>query len=224
VRLHRTIFLDLDDTLYPSSSGVWDAIGLRINAYIEERLGIPSDRVAALRDEYFRSYGTTLNGLVANYHIDPGDYLSFVHDLPLEDRLRPDPDLRRMLEALPQKRVILTNASRQHAERVLDLLGVRHTIDQVIDILALGLTNKPKPEAFRRAQALAEEPEAAACVVVDDSLRNLLAAAGLGMTTVLVGQDSAEAPIDYRISRIVELAQAIPGLMIPPPRRSGHAG
>jgi hypothetical protein len=44
------------------------------------------------------------------------------------------------------------------------------------------------------------------------------------MTTVLVGQDSAEAPIDYRISRIVELAQAIPGLTIPPPRRSGHAG
>lgn len=224
MRLHRTIFLDLDDTLYPSSSGIWDAIGLRINAYIEERLGISSDRVGSLRDEYFRSYGTTLNGLVANYHIDPRDYLAYVHDLPLEDRLQPDPDLRQMLETLPQKKVVLTNASREHAARVLDLLGVRHTIDRVIDILDLELTNKPRPEAFRRAQALAKEPKATACLVADDSIRNLLAAAGLGMTTVLVGQDSGETPVDYRISRIAELAQAVPGLMVRAPRMGTHAG
>ncbi len=207
-----TVFLDVDDTLYPSSSGVWQAIGQRINLYMQERLGIPSDRVRAVRDDYFRTYGTTLNGLIVNFDVNPLDYLTYVHDIPLEEMLRPDPELRSMLEGMPQQRVVLTNASREHAERVMRRLGICEVIDRVIDILDLEMTNKPLPEAYLRAMTLAGESDPSACVAVDDLLANLETAHGLGMTTVLVARDGEGPVVDYRIARLAELAGAVPGL------------
>jgi len=207
-----TVFLDVDDTLYPSSSGVWQAIGQRINHYMQERLGIPSDTVRAIRDEYFQTYGTTLNGLIANFGVDPSDYLRFVHDIPIEKMLQPDPELRSMLEGIPQQRVVLTNASRAHAERVMRRLGICEVIDRVIDILDLEMTNKPLPEAYLRALTLVGEADAAACVAVDDMLANLETAHNLGMTTVLVAGDGEGPVVDHRITRLAELAGAVPGL------------
>ncbi len=211
----RTILFDLDDTLYPSSSGVWQAIGERINEYMR-RLGIPADDVPRLREEYFHTYGTTLNGLVALHHIQPEDYLDFVHDLPLEDMLQPDARLRRMLESLPQRRVVFTNASRKHAERVLQCLGVLHAVDAIVDILTLDLCNKPRPEAYRRALDIVGEADPQACVAVDDLPINLQTAKRLGMTTVLVGNHRAAEGVDRRIPRITELTRALPDLLQPP--------
>jgi putative hydrolase of the HAD superfamily len=215
MKTFRTIFLDLDDTLYPHSCGIWPAIGERINAYIRDRLRVPTDQVAALRDGYFRAYGTTLQGLIIHYGIDPMDYLDYVHQVPIEHMLDPNPALDRMLAGLPQQRVILTNASRAHAERVLERLGIGRHIERIIDITALGYVNKPAPEAYHRALELAGEQEASASLVIDDSVRNLQTAGSLGMTTVLVSADHAEAPVDFRIDCITQLLEALPGLAAP---------
>ncbi len=59
-----TIFFDLDDTLYPSSSGLWKAIKERMNIYMRDMLHIPEDEVPALREQYYKMYGTTLRGLI----------------------------------------------------------------------------------------------------------------------------------------------------------------
>ena len=37
-----TIFFDLDDTIYPHESGLWEAIKARISQYMHEELGIGS--------------------------------------------------------------------------------------------------------------------------------------------------------------------------------------
>ncbi|MEW6568703.1 MAG: pyrimidine 5'-nucleotidase [Chloroflexota bacterium] len=214
-RLHTVLF-DLDDTLYPSSSGVWQAIGERINEYMHLRVGIEPERVPILREQYFRTFGTTLNGLVAIHHIDPEDYLEYVHDLPLEDSLQPDPDLQAMLESLPQRRVVFTNASRGHAERVLNRLGVHQAIDAIVDILTLNLCNKPRPEAYRRALEIVGEPDPQACVAVDDLLANLQTAKRLGMITVLVGNRHRDESVDHRIARAADLTRAVPDLLQPP--------
>ena len=87
-----TIFFDLDDTLYPSSSGLWPAIKERMNSYMDERMHIPRDEIPRLREKYFREYGTTLRGLQANHKVDVQDYLAYVHDLPLKDYLHPESD------------------------------------------------------------------------------------------------------------------------------------
>jgi putative hydrolase of the HAD superfamily len=208
----RTLFLDLDDTLYPSSSGLWDAIGDRISRFMTERVGIPPDRAPGLRAYYFKTYGTTLNGLIVHHQVDPAEYLDYVHDVPVETMVQPDPALRTMLTDLPQKRVVFTNANRAHAERVMRCLGVEDQIDLVVDIFATDMLNKPELAAYQRAMALSEETDAEACVIVDDLVRNLRPAGLLGMTTVLVAEEDHVPGIDRCIPRITDLTAALPGL------------
>jgi FMN phosphatase YigB (HAD superfamily) len=48
--------------------------------------------------------------------------------------------------------------------------------------------------------------------MVDDRLANLLPAKTIGMTTVLVGDDSGEAGADYTINAITQLTATLPQL------------
>lgn len=210
--LFSTLFFDLDDTLYPSASGLWEAIGLRINAFMTDRLGIPANKVIQIRDQFLQQYGTTLNGLISNYQVDPFEYLSYVHDVQMESFLEPDPELKSMLAGLPQKRVIYTNASEDHANQVLELLGIQSCIDQIIDIVALEFINKPRPESYERALSLCAVDEPGTCVLVDDRAVNLLPASLLGMTTVLVGGGDHHPGVDYQITTITDLVSTLPAL------------
>jgi putative hydrolase of the HAD superfamily len=209
----RVVFFDLDDTLYPPSCGVWSAIGERIQAFLMDRLGVTYDEATRIRRGYFEKYGTTLNGLWHNYSIDPSDYLEFVHAVPLEDMIHPDPDLMSMLHDLPQKRIVFTNASREHAERVLACLDVSSEIDAIIDLFALEMANKPEAAAYERALKLAGESDPHRCVFADDLARNLTPAKSLGMTTVLVGPEQQDGVADFQIQRIADLTRALPGLV-----------
>ena len=209
----RVVFFDLDDTLYPPSSGVWDAIGERIQAFVMDRLGLSYEQATLLRRRYFEEYGTTLNGLWHHHAVDPEDYLSYVHAVPLEKMIQPDPILDSMLRDLTQKRIVFTNANRQHAERVLSCLGVSAHIDAIIDLFALEMTNKPEQAAYTRALALAGETDPRACVIADDLPRNLVPARAMGMTTVLVGPAQPDGAADHRIGSILDLTQALPGLV-----------
>jgi putative hydrolase of the HAD superfamily len=208
----RTVLLDLDDTLYPASSGVWEAIGDRINRFMVEVVGIDPVEAPALRQLYFERYGTSLNGLRRHHGVDPFAYLSFVHDVPLEGFLSPDPELRRMLERLAVRPTIFTNADTAHARRVLSLLGVADLIGEVIDIVALEWINKPEAAAYHRALTLCRQDDPTACLVVDDQPRNLAPAAALGMGTVLVGSGERLNGIDHVIPRAADLLLAVPEL------------
>jgi putative hydrolase of the HAD superfamily len=201
---------DLDDTLYPQGNGLWGAIGERINLYMVERLGVPAAEVAARRDGYFRAFGTTLNGLLDDYHIDPADYLAFVHDLPLERYLQPDPELALMLAGLPQRKSIFTNADGAHARRVLARLGVAGQFDPIVDILALNFVNKPRPEAYQVLLGALGAPPAE-CALIEDSARNLLPAKALGMTTILVSANGA-GQADYVVPRVHAVEAILYGL------------
>ena len=117
-----TIFFDLDDTLYPSFTGLWKGIKDRMNLYMRERLGIPEENVSQLREQYFKMYGTTLQGLQKRHNVDKEDFLAFVHDLPLKDYLTPNPNLREVIASLQTRNLIFTNADVNHARRVLAAL------------------------------------------------------------------------------------------------------
>jgi len=212
MRRFSTVFLDLDDTLYPSDNGVWDAIGDRINLFMIERLSIKPDEVRGIRDHFLRSYGTTLHGLMVNYGADPYEYLEFVHDIPLEDYLHPNPELERMLQSLPQRRIIFTNASTGHANRVLRRLGIENEIDAIVDLLVMNLKHKPQADAYKIAMSVAEETDPSACLLVDDRVENLRPGASLGMTTVLVGTKVIASAADVHIETITDLIEAVPDL------------
>ena len=205
----NTVFLDLDDTLYSPSTGIWPAIGVRIDLYMIERLHLPAEKVPALRRKLFTQYGTTLRGLVVTMNVDQVDYLDFVHDVPVDQMLGPDARLRQILSALPQRKIILTNADRKHAGRVLGALKVADCIDQIIDILDITPYCKPQSDAFACALRMAGEPDPGQCVLVDDGLANLASARRLGFHTVRVG--NAEPSPDYEagITSIHDLPAAL---------------
>ena len=182
----RCLLIDLDDTLYPRESGAWGRVGLRIDQYLVEEMGFPPNKVQELRNRLFHQYGTTLRGLQIEYEVDMDHYLDYVHDVPLDDILFPDPQLDQVLHALPQRKVIFTNANAAHAHRVLQRLAVQHHFDNIIDIYTLYPHCKPQAEAFQKAlAAIKEQPHR--CLMVDDNPKNLAAAHALGIKTVSVG-------------------------------------
>jgi pyrimidine 5'-nucleotidase len=184
---YSTIFFDLDDTLYPASSGLWLAIKERIRKYMHERLGIPADLVPGLSGQYYERYGTALRGLQANYHVDMADYLAYVHDVPLADYIHPDLALRSILQALPARKWIFTNADINHAERVVRALGVEDCFNGIVDVVAIEPYCKPMPESFAIALKIAGETDPRCCVMIDDLPRTTRAAREQGLYAVLYG-------------------------------------
>ena len=184
-----TIFFDLDDTLYPSSAGLWKAIKERMNQYMIERMDIPKEDVPALREQYFKMYGTTLRGLQARHNVDVEDYLAYVHELPLEQYLTPDPLQREIIASLPTRNLIFTNADANHARRVLKALNLDDLFETIIDVNAVAPYCKPMPESFAIAQELADEPDPRKCVMIDDIPRTTRAALDSGMASILYGTE-----------------------------------
>jgi putative hydrolase of the HAD superfamily len=182
------VFLDLDDTLYPPQRMVWDAIAGRINRYMVERVGIREAEVDALRRRYFDAYGTTCNGLRREHSIDPQDFYRFVHDIPVDRLLAPDPELRRMLAGLRQRKFIFSNADRAYILRVLTTLGIADCIDGIVDIFSTEFACKPQADAYRIAMQKAGASRPQQCLLVDDLPRNLAAARDLGWEALLVNK------------------------------------
>jgi len=205
MKIH-TLYIDLDDTVYPASAGVWQAIRQRIDRYISERFEVPLEQAVVLRDDLFHKYGTTMRGLQVVYHLDEEDYLSYVHDVPLKDFIRPNPALGALLANLPYRKAILTNADTAHARRVLSLLEIENCFEQIIDIRAIAPFCKPMPDAFNIALKLMDE-SATNCAVVEDSTTNLITAKKLGFYTVRVGGDPACVECDACIDSIMGLRE-----------------
>jgi putative hydrolase of the HAD superfamily len=203
----KYLLFDLDETLYPSRSGLMAGIGELMSRYMEERLDMPPTEVPTLREHYYRVYGTTMRGLQIHHGIDPEDYLAYVHDLPLEDYIGPNDELDRVLAEIETEKVVFTNASAEHARGVLKVLGIGRHFSRIIDVRALGYIAKPDPAAYRRALAIlgATGDE---CLLVDDRARNLSPAKELGMITVLVGSEKT-ADVDFAIGDVTEIGAVV---------------
>jgi len=195
----ETWIFDLDNTLYPASCRLFDQVQQRMNEYIRDRFGLDAEEAAELRRTYFREHGTTLRGLMTVDYIDPHDFLAFVHEIDLSC-VPPDPDLVVAMNRLRGRKIIHTNGSVRHAERLLDHLGLTDSFSGIIDIAAAEFDPKPSRAGYdlllRRHEV---DPRRA--LMVEDIARNLAPAAELGMTTAWMrnGLDwaSAESDADY---------------------------
>jgi putative hydrolase of the HAD superfamily len=182
------ILFDLDNTLYPASSGLMHSVDTRITEFVQSLLGVEPHEAMDLRRQYFVDYGTTLRGLQFHHTVDPEDYLAYVHDLALEAFLASDAELDRLLGEVAAAKAVFTNAPGDYARRVLAVLGIERHFEQVFDIRFHGFQPKPDPAAYRRvldALGLA----GAETVFIEDTPQNLLPARALGMTTILVGAE-----------------------------------
>jgi putative hydrolase of the HAD superfamily len=209
---YTSLFFDLDDTLYPSASGLWEAIRGRMNTYMQRFMDLPLPEIAAIRQGYLEKYGTTLKGLQTQYQVDADDYLAFVHDIPLEKFIKPDPELHALLLSLPQRRWIFTNSDRNHVRRVINILGVADCFDGIIDIHAVDFACKPDKLAYKRALSITGNTKSSSCVIFDDAVRNLAPARELGFYTVLVGKDGPDPQVDRVIPNLHMLKESLPEL------------
>ena len=205
------IVFDLDETLYPRSAGLMQEIGRRINLWVQQALGLPPDEAAALRRAYLEQYGTTLGGLLAEHQVDVDGYLAFVHDIPVEQYVRPNPALAAMLAAIPLRKAVFTNATSEHAWRVLRALGVADQFDHVVGIRETELYNKPRLEAYHRLLATLAV-QGPACIMVEDRAVNLRPAKRLGMTTVLVDAEPDEG-VDFVVEDVLEVGPLVAHLL-----------
>jgi putative hydrolase of the HAD superfamily len=179
-----TWIFDLDLTLYPPEADVMTQVRDRIALFVEDYFKIGTDKAHDIRHRYWKKYGTTLGGLMAEHGLDPHGYLDFVHDVDLSKLVR-CPELRSHIMALPGRKLIFTNADLPYARRVLKARGLEDVFEDIFDIHRMEHRPKPNPVSY---DALCDQlhivPENA--LFVEDSAHNLFPAKALGMTTIWV--------------------------------------
>ena len=178
----ETWIFDLDNTLYPASSGLFAQIESRMTLFVQELLGVGAEEARRLQKTYYRDHGTTLGGLMQLHDVAPDEYLAFVHDIDLS-ALAANHSMRSAVERLPGRRYVFTNGCHNHAERVLVRLALRDLFDDVWDIRTTSFRPKPDGASYRRMlDENAIAPKRAA--MFEDVARNLVPAHELGLTTV----------------------------------------
>jgi putative hydrolase of the HAD superfamily len=186
----ETWIFDLDNTLYPASCRLFDQIQMRMTSFIAERFDLSPEAALALQKTYFREHGTTLRGLMIVNRIDPNDFLGYVHEIDLAC-VPPDPVLVKALIALPGRKIVHTNGSERHAERLLDHLGIAGSFCGIFDIAAAGYEPKPALAGYHELQRRHNVTPGTA-LMIEDMAKNLVPAAALGMTTAWVRN-----PVDW---------------------------
>ena len=179
-----TWVFDLDNTLYPPEARLFDQIEVRMTDWVMRALNLDREAANLKRKEYWARYGTTLAGLMREHGVDPGPYLTDVHDISL-DHLERDANLRSRIAALPGRRIVYTNASRPYAERVIEARGLAGLFDAIYGVEHAGFLPKPERAAFEAIATLdGFAPERAA--MFEDDPRNLAEPHAMGMRTVHV--------------------------------------
>jgi len=197
---------DLDNTLHHATPHIFPHINRSMREYIERHLGVDEDEATRIRQEYWVRYGATLLGLVRHHGTDPDHFLQETHRFP---------DLARMivferpvihaLRRLPGRKIIFSNAPGHYTKAILEFTGLVRCFDAVYSVERVGYRPKPMASGFR-ALLHAERLDPRRCIMVEDSLPNLVAAKKLGMRTVWVSTGLRRSPfVDVKIASVAQL-------------------
>jgi len=212
----RNWVFDLDNCLYPASTGLFSLIDERMGAYIQRLLDCDPVEAKRVQKAHFHEHGTTLAGLMREQGVDPHHFLDDVHAIPL-DRVSQDERLASSLSRLPGRKFVFTNGDAPYARRVLQAIGIDGHFDELHDIHASDLRPKPDPYGYRLlCERFGIDP--AQALLADDMVQNLAPAKALGMTTVWVDNGSErgnhnydDAVVDVAVTNIGEWLESILG-------------
>lgn len=211
----RYVLFDVDNTLYPESSGLLHEINERMTRYVAALLSVSEEQASVTRRTYREQYGTTLSGLVHHHGLaDVNAFLEYCHPTQLDTFLTPDPDLQAFLASLPVPASILTNSPMEHARRVLRFLGIEEYFEHVFDIRYNEYRGKPSKELFRRVLSHIGRP-AGEVLLVDDGVEHVRAFREMGGVAVLV--DERPPPVGHdrplpTIRKVIELRELLEAL------------
>ena len=210
----RDWIFDLDNCLYPASTGLFALIDERMGAYIQRLLECDAAEARRVQKSHFHPHGTTLAGLMKEHGVDPHDFLDDVHAIPL-DRVTRDERLAGALIRLPGRKFVFTNGDAPYARRVLEAIGVDEHFDELHDIHASELKPKPDPHGYLLlCERFGIDP--AQALLADDMVQNLRPAKALGMTTIWVDNGSergdhgyGQGVVDVRVKNVGEWLESI---------------
>ncbi len=212
----RDWIFDLDNCLYPASTGLFPLIDERMGAYIQRLLDCDPVEARRVQKAHFHEHGTTLAGLMKEHGVDPHDFLDEVHAIPL-DRVGRNDRLAAALARLPGRRFVFTNGDVDYARRVLEAIGLHASFDDLHDIHASSYRPKPEPHGYKlMCERFGIDP--ARALFVEDMAQNLKPAKALGMMTVWVDNGSERGNhgaddkfIDQRITNVADWLEQIIG-------------
>ncbi|KUJ16827.1 pyrimidine 5-nucleotidase [Mollisia scopiformis] len=213
-------FFDIDNCLYSKSKKVHDHMTELIDQYFVKHLELTQEDAFKLHQEYYKTYGLAIEGLVRHHKIDPLEYNRQVDDaIPLETILFPDPTLRKLLEDIDKSKVklwLFTNAYVTHGKRVVKLLGVEDMFEGLTfcDYAQPKMICKPYPEMYAKGMKEAGVEEYKDCYFVDDSFQNCRKAEELGWTAAHLVEEGEPLPAakacKHQIRHLEELRTLFP--------------
>ena len=183
----QDLLIDLDNTIYPEDSNIFAQIDLKMKSFIAKNLNVSLDKAFKIQKKYFINNGTTLRGLMLYHKVQPEQFLNYVHDIDLTS-IRKNEELSNKLKNYNGKKIIFTNASDEHAKKVLNKIGLNNTIDHIFDIIKADYI--PKPDILTYKKVIKEyslDPKQT--IMIDDLPNNLKTAKELGIKTVLIKKD-----------------------------------
>ncbi|KAF0635518.1 hypothetical protein FPSE5266_06970 [Fusarium pseudograminearum] len=230
------LFFDIDNCLYSRNYKVLELMSGLIDSYFKNHLGLSPDEAERLHKDYYQQYGQAIEGLVRDYQIDALEYNAKVDDaLPLDEIIKPNPQLRQFLEDIDTSKVrlwLLTNAYVNHGKRVIKLLGVDDLFEGLTycDYTQIPLVCKPQKDMFMKAMREAGVSETSKCyfigeltpladmfgllTLVDDSHKNCVGAQKAGWTAVHYVEEGFPLPdtpaSQHQIRNLEELRSLFP--------------
>ena len=194
---------DFDNTLFASGREIFPLINEKMTQYIEQHLCVGRDEANHLRKLYWDKYGATMTGLVRHHNIEAGHFLEKTHDIgDLSGFVYRSSRLLTLLRNIPGKKFIFSNSPAGYLKEMLKLLGIGRYMTDAFSIESTNMNPKPSPVGFRKLLKN-HNLSASQCVMVEDSLVNLVTAKKLGMKTVWVTRNSKRMSwVDARASHL----------------------
>jgi putative hydrolase of the HAD superfamily len=205
----NTWVFDLDNTLYPESCRLFDQMHVRMSDFIIKEFGVDEVEANRRRRDFYMKYGTTLRGLMVEHDMEPTPFLDYVHQIDYS-AVKPSSDLQCALDGLPGRKLVFTNGTTGHAQRVIKRLGIENSFDGIFDIVDSDYVPKPARDPYYKFVAHFDFDTKRAAMFEDIDL-NLEAAHDMGMTTVLITEDKKhDAPYVHHLTN--DLAEFLKGV------------
>lgn len=208
---------DLDNTMYDINLGLFKKISNRITDFIMSKYSLDIDQAKKIQKEYYLKYGLTLRGLIVEKKLEPEEFLDYVHDVE-HPELEKNDQLISKIRLLEGKKIIFTNATSNHAKKILKILELEHDFDQIIDIKDLEYIPKPDKRSYKKLLECLNlnKENLDKTIFFEDTVKNLIPAKELGITTVWMKNSMNEKDfmkncnfIDYSFNNLNEFLDTI---------------
>lgn len=215
VMSERAFIFDLDGTLYRYKGGstfatseFYGDLKKNIFAFLEQEIGIPSEKAVEVYAHLKQTYGGHVSiGVEREYGVEQARYFASTWNMDPERYIEATSDPRGVLEQLHGRKAVLTEAPRVWAERALAFLKVD---DLFGDLIFTGdaSVRKPSPEAFKAVGNALAVSFRSIYSVGDQEESDVLAPQSIGMRAIRIGV--GETAAEKQIASLKEL----PGIFL----------